>query len=72
LLGILHGALLGALGAVLLAPAKALQTLIGASPRNTGFVVNFFSTLLGTFKAYLAILLILIVLVVVRIAINAM
>jgi hypothetical protein len=72
LLGILNGALLAALGAVLLAPAKALQTLMGASPRNTGFVMNFLTTLLGTFKAYLAILLVLIILVVVRIAINAM
>jgi len=60
----IHGIVVAALGAVLWPPTKALQALLGASPRNTGYVMNFLTALLATFKAYLFILLALAVLVV--------
>jgi hypothetical protein len=70
-LGIVEGLALAALGAVLVAPTKALQSLLGATPRNMGFVMNFFTTLLGTFKAYVLIFLVLAVVAVCRLIFNA-
>jgi hypothetical protein len=71
-LSIVEGFVLAAWGAVLVAPTKAIQALLGASPRNMGYVMNLCTSFLGTFKAYLLILVVLAVVVVCRLVFTAM
>ena len=52
-------AAVAALGTVLCAPLKGIQSLLDASPRNMGWVMNFLMRLLAAFKAYVLILLVL-------------
>jgi hypothetical protein len=71
-LSIVEGVALAAWGAVLMAPTKATQTLLAASPRYMGYVMDLCTSFLGTFKAYLLILVVLAVVVVCRLVITAM
>ncbi|HYV39226.1 MAG TPA: hypothetical protein VE988_26295 [Gemmataceae bacterium] len=59
ILGIVEALAVAALGAVLLCPAKAAVQLVDAKPRNMGLVMNFFTHLLASYKAYVLILLVL-------------
>jgi hypothetical protein len=72
LLSVVEGIALAAWGAVLMAPTKAITALLGASPRNVGFVMKLCNSFLSTFKAYLLILVVLTVVVVCRLVFTAM
>jgi hypothetical protein len=72
ILSIVEGIALALWGAALSAPTKATQALLTASPRNMGFVINLFTSFLGTFKAYLLILVVLALVVICRVVFNAM
>jgi hypothetical protein len=70
LLSIVEGIAVWLLGAELWAPGKALHALQGASPRTMPLMMNVFTTLLGTFKAYLLLLVILLAVLACRLMLN--
>jgi hypothetical protein len=71
-LGVLEGAALAALGAALLTPTKAVQSLLSASPKSVGYVMNVFISLMATCKGYLLLFLVLAVIALLRLIVKPM